>query len=371
VRKAGLVAGLLTFALAAAPAAAKQGDVYVGTGDGIVKVNPKNGATSLIVPFADLEAEAHHLDFGRDGRLYVSDEDGNTVYRVNVKTGTAAVFADDADFADPFGLAVAPDGEVIVNDYSAVTDTDPGTLFGIARSGALRPISTEGITDAVDAVGVGANGDVYLAAGEPNGFYTVDRKTGNQTFVSDLIESPGYPEGIAVAADRRLFIGGEIGIQRVSPKSGDSELIAQGSDTFDYIYDIEIGLGGEILAVDNEAEVVRKVNPKTGAVSTLSSSSLLAENAIGIAVEPPKCKGKTATIVGTQKNDKKVKGGPFNDVIHTLGGDDKVDGKGGKDLICGGKGKDKLKGGGGKDKLFGQGGKDKLDGGPGKDKERQ
>jgi sugar lactone lactonase YvrE len=368
VKKTGLIAGLLTFALVASPAAAKKGDLYVGNEDGIVKVDPKTGAASLVAPFTDLEpAEAHHLDFGRDGRLYVSDEDNVAIYRVNVKTGDATLFSDDSDFASPFGLAVAPDGQIVVADYAA--DAGDGILFGLSPAGALSTISAGGVIDDVDAVGVALDGDVYLAPGNPARLFRVDRSNGGQAEVTDLIQSPGYPEGIANAPDGGLFIGGAEGIQRVS-RTGDASLVAEGEE-FDYIYDIELGLNGDLFAVDNSAEALLRIKPKSGSVSTLSSDADLEGNPIGIAVEPPKCKGKTATIVGTQKKDKKVLGGPFNDVIHTLGGNDKVDGKGGKDLICGGGGKDKLKGGGGKDKLFGQGGKDKLDGGPGKDKERQ
>jgi Ca2+-binding RTX toxin-like protein len=82
---------------------------------------------------------------------------------------------------------------------------------------------------------------------------------------------------------------------------------------------------------------------------------------------PPTCKGKPATVVGTNGNDVRS-GTPGKDVIVGLGGKDKLSGLAGNDLICGGTGKDTLKGGKGKDKLYGQKGKDTLRGGPGKDK---
>jgi Ca2+-binding RTX toxin-like protein len=81
---------------------------------------------------------------------------------------------------------------------------------------------------------------------------------------------------------------------------------------------------------------------------------------------PPTCKGKPATIVGTNGTDVR-KGTPGKDVIVGLGGNDKLSGLAGNDLICGGEGKDALNGGKGKDKLFGDAGKDTLKGGPGKD----
>ena len=81
---------------------------------------------------------------------------------------------------------------------------------------------------------------------------------------------------------------------------------------------------------------------------------------------PPTCKGKQATIVGTDGNDVRL-GSQGQDVIIGLGGNDTLSGLGGSDVICGGPGKDTLKGGKGKDTLLGQGGKDRLKGGGGKD----
>ena len=82
--------------------------------------------------------------------------------------------------------------------------------------------------------------------------------------------------------------------------------------------------------------------------------------------QPPTCKGKPATIVGTNGNDVR-KGTSGKDVIVGLGGNDQLSGLAGNDLICGGAGKDTLKGGKGNDKLSGGKGNDTLMGGPGED----
>lgn len=74
-----------------------------------------------------------------------------------------------------------------------------------------------------------------------------------------------------------------------------------------------------------------------------------------------KCRGMTATIVGTDGNDV-INGTPGNDVIHGLGGNDIIFGKGGDDIICGGDGGDNLIGGDGNDRLDGGDGDDWLDG---------
>ena len=81
----------------------------------------------------------------------------------------------------------------------------------------------------------------------------------------------------------------------------------------------------------------------------------------------PTCRGKTATITGTEGTDR-LSGTPAADVIAALGGNDKVSGLAGNDTICGGSGKDTLKGGKGNDQLSGQKGNDGLYGQKGNDK---
>jgi hypothetical protein len=79
------------------------------------------------------------------------------------------------------------------------------------------------------------------------------------------------------------------------------------------------------------------------------------------------CRGKQATIVGTEGNDVR-NGTSGKDVIAGLGGKDKLSGLAGNDVICGAKGNDTLKGGAGNDQLSGQKGNDKLYGQKGNDK---
>jgi Ca2+-binding RTX toxin-like protein len=102
--------------------------------------------------------------------------------------------------------------------------------------------------------------------------------------------------------------------------------------------------------------------------STVLVGAFLAAASGSAGAATPKCFGKKATIVGTNKADV-LKGTAKADVIVGLGGNDKVKALGGDDLICGGKGNDKLYGGPdwdhiwgdvGNDQLFSQGGNDNL-----------
>ena len=72
----------------------------------------------------------------------------------------------------------------------------------------------------------------------------------------------------------------------------------------------------------------------------------------------PRCFGKKATIVGTNRNDRLI-GTAGVDVIVALAGNDRVTSRGGNDMICGGEGSDILVPGLGNDRVDG-GGKSDL-----------
>lgn len=82
------------------------------------------------------------------------------------------------------------------------------------------------------------------------------------------------------------------------------------------------------------------------------------------------CNGLTATIVGTDGNDR-LTGTAASDVIVGLAGRDVIEGADADDVICGGSGNDRLFGASGEDVLRGQGGADSLfgHGDPGPDDE--
>ena len=82
----------------------------------------------------------------------------------------------------------------------------------------------------------------------------------------------------------------------------------------------------------------------------------------------PMCKGKRATIIGTNRSEQ-IRGTSRSDVIVGLDGADKIFGNSGADVICGGKGNDVILGGIGADTIAGGPGNDRSTGGPHADKE--
>lgn len=78
------------------------------------------------------------------------------------------------------------------------------------------------------------------------------------------------------------------------------------------------------------------------------------------------CRGRVATITGTDGADT-LTGTGRADVIVALGGNDVVAGNGGDDVICAGGGNDRVNGGNGNDVIVGQAGNDRLFGAGGHD----
>jgi Ca2+-binding RTX toxin-like protein len=112
-----------------------------------------------------------------------------------------------------------------------------------------------------------------------------------------------------------------------------------------------------------------------GALLATVAAILVAGAAVGVtdlsARSRPTCFGKTATIIGTNHNDR-IGGTARKDVIAAQGGDDLIEAKGhkadhGEDIVCGGGGNDKIVGNTDKETLIGGPDNDVITAGNGND----
>jgi Ca2+-binding RTX toxin-like protein len=360
----GILASLAGLAIAAAPAAAKPGDLIVGDSDAgaVLRIDPNSGAQSLV---ADDSAfgSPDGIAFDARGNTFVVDYGADAVFRIGRNGGVSTV-ASGAPFTNPSYIDYSPDRNLYVADQDADTlfNLDPG-------GGEPAPFSA----DVAVPFSVEVAHDASLFASGTDGVFRVDRVSGDATDIAPGLFVPG---GLTLAPDGILYMAdGFESVFRIDPKARSFSALVDESAEIANAYDVAVHPNGFLYLVSTQGGVgtIQRLDPATGALTEIASESdpgALLDFPEGIEVQPPKCKGRVANIVGSEKNDK-LKGSKFPDVIAGLGGKDKIKGVKGNDRLCGGKGKDKLKGGPGKDKLLGQGGKDKLDGGPGKDKERQ
>jgi Ca2+-binding RTX toxin-like protein len=356
--------------LGAETAAAKPGDLIAGDASGsqVLRINPSTGDASVVSADADL-SDPSGIAFGPRGDLFTADYDGGpndgTIFRIPRGSNSASVFADDL-LAQPIAVERHPNGFLYAPDFQQQS------VFEInAKTGNVDLFSDDSRVDDAIPIDAAANGDLYVGNEDPGAIIALDPRSG----AIRTVASGGFldsPYSIDVAPDGTLFVVDDDtgSVFAINPKTGEQSLLAVAGELM--LTDPLVAAvhpNGLLYVADFDNDRIISIDPETEDQELVSDDPLI-EGIEGIEVEPPKCKGRVANIVGSDKKDK-LKGSRFPDVIAGLGGKDKIKGVKGNDRLCGGKGKDKLKGGPGKDKLLGQAGKDKLDGGPGKDKERQ
>jgi hypothetical protein len=336
------------------------------TGAAVYSFTPAGARTTIAVgaPLVNPEGLAR---VGADDYL-VADKgeavpaDGSVI---RIRKGVQSVLATGGNLFDPHGIALSADrktafvagrdGRIVAITIATgaqrlVANLAPGDLRGIAveRTGSLLVADQEAPTT--------------LRRVDPNSGAATTLYTG-PTPASDLRSVLVMPNTNIVMGDQGVAPTPNGGLV-TGPAAGPFTSIAGGAFFAGSSVPGALALdtGGNVVVVDRNGPAtapgrIYKVS-LTGVLTPIVSdaSALLVEPG-GLAIVPPKCGGKFATIVGTPGKDI-LPGTNGPDVIVALGGKDTVKGKGGKDLICGGKGADRLLGGGGKDRVIGGKGKD-------------
>jgi DNA-binding beta-propeller fold protein YncE len=396
---ASAVAALAALVLPAGAAAQlAPGDIVIADPDAnagagaVFKVDPLTGAASTLATGAPL-VNPTDVAIDAQGNILVVDEAADPAgFAVN--TGAVFRFASGAAptplatsplFADPDGIAVDAQGNILVGDNNADPNAlapDTGAVFRFAPGSAPAPLAVSAQFEDPGDIAIAPDGRIIVAddGANPPGFPTGEGaiftfKPGDAPAV--LAAGPPFlgPDGVAIDARGNTLVSDDAALGSV-PDTGAIFKIASGggaiatlaaSPLFNDPEHLAIESDGRILVVDDAAEPsLFRVDAATGEVTPFASSPLFAEPE-GVAVVPPKCGGRFATIVGDATKNT-LKGTSGADVIWGGAGKDKIRGGKGADRICGDKGKDKLFGQQGKDRLFGGKGADKLRGGKGNDR---
>lgn len=279
-----------------------NGDLYVadydafGGGGGVFRIDPGTGAVHVLVKGSPLQ-QPINVDYHPSGDFYISDAQANAIFRLKRGQTSLHTFDPSSDFS---GLEILPDGRsLIASSFSGSVISDPiGPGFGLPLAGPPDLSSAAGMA-------LAPNGNVFIA------------DTNNDA------------------------------IYRLRIRSLDVKPVSSGGQLHTP-YDVALAPNGKLWVANFDAGDVLKVDPKTGSQKAFTSARFI--NPEGIEVTPPRCGGKVATIVGSNKPDKLI-GSEFKDVIAGLGGDDKIFGLGGDDVICGGRGHDRIRPGPGHDEV--------------------
>jgi DNA-binding beta-propeller fold protein YncE len=347
-----MVAAVAAFGTQAATAS--PGDLLVGQ-DGasstVLRVKP-GGAHSAVATGSPLVSPAG-MDFDSRGTLFVADYALPGLQRVQPRTHAATLYSPGAPFDEPLDAAIGPDGVIYVAE-----DSNGGQILPVPISSGVmvipEPISDSSKLQEPFALEIRPSDGMIFVADGGAGLVRVNPRTRAEAVVAGPAKV-GFPQGIALTPDgKAAYLASDDTITKVILKTGAARPVSSGGK-LDGMYELVLEPSGSLVAASFDRDLLVRVNPAGGGQSQLAGGPVAGPE--GLQIEPPRCGGRMATIVGSNKRDV-LTGSKFPDVIAGLGGGDVIRGLGGGDIICGGNGRDKMIGGKGGDRLLGGPGKD-------------
>ena len=176
--------------------------------------------------------------------------------------GAASLLAGGAPLSDPWAVAVAPDGAVVVVDEGAEA------VFSIAPSGTVDTVVVgEGLQDPV-GIALAPDGTAYVSDRQRDEVLRLDLATGALSHVADLRNATG----LAMDAAGKLLVTDGVALRRIDPGTGAITTVAAGAP-LDDPRDVAVQLDGT-LYVAGDRQVVRVI-PTSGAQSVLATGAPL------------------------------------------------------------------------------------------------
>jgi streptogramin lyase len=185
---------------------------------------------------------------GEDGEYYVSDTGCMGIIGINPSTHEQRVVSCGGSLGVPFGMAVEPDGSLLVANAQALLRVDP-------QNGDQMVVSSGGFFKAPIAATVAPSGQIYVldALGA---VIRVDPDTGLQNLVAKGIYLK-RPQGIAVHGNE-VFVtdvatpDGNFGtgiVIRIDIRNGNQSVLSKGSNLVGPV-GIAVGTAGQLIVAD-------------------------------------------------------------------------------------------------------------------------
>ncbi len=263
-----LAAGLLALACsaAAAPVAeAAPGDLaiadegnWLGSTGRLVNVTPA-GAAHVLVSGAPLR-NPWAVAVAPDGAVLLADEGAEAVFRIT-PAGTVTTVASGPELDDPVGIALAPGGIAYLSDRNR----DAVLKLELANGRVTK------LADVRDAAGLAFDRAGKLLVTDQRAVRRVDPGTGAVTTAAQGAPLD-RPRDVAVALDGTMFVVDGARVLRISP-NGAKSVLASGAPLDDPSA-IDIEPDGDLVVADREGAVIR-VDRHTGAKSLVMGGSIL------------------------------------------------------------------------------------------------
>jgi len=219
-----------------------QGELYVGDqgyaindltkAPTIVLLDPATGDPTIVTSGGFKHFGGLTIDPA--GRLYVVDEDDQSIIRIEPLSGRRTLVSAGGKLSLPHGAAVEPDGNIITTAYQGSGSSPPRQIVRIdAATGGQSVVSTGGHLLRPDGVSVAPDGAIYAKqpAGNisPARIIRVDPRTGAQAVVAQL--TVGEFGGLTTDSVGNLFahVDGDslVGIASVDLQTGVLSLVSQ------------------------------------------------------------------------------------------------------------------------------------------------
>lgn len=265
----GLVPTILALAcggLVPASASAAAGDAaiadlggWLGSSGRVLRVGAGGGAAELLVSGRPL-CNPWAVAVAGDGALLVADEGAEAVFSI-APDGAVRTIVSRSGLQDPVGIALAPAGKAYlsdrVRDEILRLDLATGALAVVAR---LH-----------DPAGLAMDKAGKLLVADGRAVRRVDPGTGAITTVASGAPIDD-PRDVAIAQDGTVYVAGDRQVVRVNPATGAKTLLASGRP-FEDLRAIDIEPDGDLLVVDRRAAggAVIHVDRETAAKSVLAS----------------------------------------------------------------------------------------------------
>jgi DNA-binding beta-propeller fold protein YncE len=246
-------------------AVSPSGEVFVADpgADRIIGIDPVTGTQRVVGGFV---LDPIGIAVSSSGQLVVAGPSAATLVGLDPFSGLQTTLSSGGNLSAPFGVAIAPDGDILVLDLTAFPNPK-GPAGAVIRvdpeSGVQEVVSSAGFFGRATGIAVAPSGDIFIADDAFGGqVFRIDLATGAQA----LVTTGGmFTEPLTLA---------------IAPNGTDILVIDR-----DFVDPIRDGRGAIV-----------HVDPLTGAQTLVSSAGLLVQP-FGIAIaavpEPP-----TIVVVG-------------------------------------------------------------------------
>ena len=262
--------------------------------------------------------------FDREGNLYIADTGNHRVRRVDAKSGVIRTVAgsgkkgfsgdggpaSDAMLNEPYGLAVDDAGHLYIadrlNHRIRRVDLRSGTIATVAGGGSLSgeakegPATEIGLSDA-GGIALDGKGHLYVADVAAHRVWSLDLASGRMRPFAGTGKGKHDPDGphateigflgpraVAVGPDGTIYVVERNGntVRAIDPASLSVATIAgtgakgRSGDggpamgaTFDGPKEIAVDREGNLLIVDTENQAIRRIDGRSGVITTLAGPS--------------------------------------------------------------------------------------------------